>query len=203
MTSIIIMQMMRKHSNGKQKYPNYLILNSVRSSCCCDLLIEESLDCGARIMEDFDSDSDTDESMRDDNDAYNAALLALEEALETGELVEVVQSIIETVEIDEGDLFELLDEYCMVSDSLTNRAPPDITELLIRHNHKVAHIHEGGEYLLHKACFNGAPVQILELLLDLNPSVLRKKTSYEMLPLHYASERRINRKRQPLVVTLS
>ena len=55
-------------------------------------------------MEDFDSDSDTDESMRNDNDAYNDALLALEEAVESKQPVEVVKAILETVEIGEGDL---------------------------------------------------------------------------------------------------
>ena len=62
----------KKYTKRQQQHFAYLIFNSVRSSCCCDLLIEENLetgieerDSGARIMEDFDiSDSDTDESMR-------------------------------------------------------------------------------------------------------------------------------------------
>lgn len=131
------------------------------------------------------SDSDTDST--DDEPAVvdvASPRVALGRAVYGGEPLEVFRAILEANEIDREAL------YVIIQDALDLAAPkPEIIRLLVMHDTSVAMHKTDCGYLLHIACWEGDPFEIIQLLLELNPNAVREKDHYGNLPLHGACNR--------------
>jgi len=104
-------------------------------------------------------------------------------AISENEPIEVIQSMLEETPdwlARHGEL------YSVVQHALIVNAGSPILKLLIEHDPKCTQQSFRDVQLLHVACIRNAPLDIIQLLLKLNPDAIRATDPDGMLPLHYA-----------------
>jgi len=107
--------------------------------------------------------------------------------------LQVVQSILDTAPEEEThgeELFQVI-RLAIRKNNVGAPVNPSVFRLLLLHDPDVTYIHdEEGFFLLHCACFecSKAPVELVELLIDLNPhALLAPLQTDESRPLYDAS----------------
>lgn len=125
------------------------------------------------------NDSDSDDESVETIDLE--ALEPLLDAIRNGEPLESIRPILETTETtDEAHL------VIIILYAISHHADYNVTCALIQRQPNAARIPLGGSFLLHKACCRNAPIQVIRLLIELNPGALdlSSQTDQGMLPLH-------------------
>jgi len=128
---------------------------------------------------------------------HDEPLTTLKQAIHDHKTVQVVQSILDTAPEEEThgeELFQVI-RLAICENNVGAPVDPIIFWLLLLRDPDVAYVHdEQVFFLLHCACFehSKAPVELVELLIDLNPHALlaplqtdESRLSYDgIFPLH-------------------